>query len=157
MINMARLDMSKNSRENDVNQLPEIAVSSVRQMLERMLKEVIRLEENNKQREADKASVKRHKKRITDAASLLAGNLYALPYRRAITATSAVCGFSEKQLMALIPKAKSIAERKTKQVRNRQIMQKVAKGWTNSQIGDFYGLHGKSIARIIAQIRAGGI
>ncbi len=72
---------------------------------------------------------------------------------QALRATAAASGLDQARLLPLLPAAIGRARQAGRLKRNREIMQRVATGWTDAEIGARFGLHPKSVNRIIKEQR----
>ena len=139
----------------DMNRLPAEAVPEVAKLLERLTAQLHEIEARNSARKANNQAQKKSRKKRHSLTNTLAHHLQnGMSTESAIHAVAVASGSNEDAIRAMLPKAGQIELRQQRQIRNREIMQRVAKGWTNAEIGRRYGVHEKHIARIIAKIRS---
>lgn len=135
--------------------LPLEAVPAAANLFEHLAAQLRSLEHTQKKRQANSAAAKKSRTKRLNAIDLMASHINnGMTAQSAIHATAVATGIDADVLKSALPRAHKIADDKARQVRNREIMQRVAKGWTDSEIGRRYGLHKKSVARIIAGIRS---
>ena len=141
-----------------MNRLPSEAVPATRQFLERITNQLSDLEEKQAKRKANNQAAKRSRQRRLDVIEMIACFIHnGMNHMAALQAVAVATGIDLDQLRPALKKALLLAETKSRQIRNREIMQRVARGWTNAEIGRHCGMHEKSIARIVTQIKKNGI
>ena len=70
---------------------------------------------------------------------------------QAVHAAARTTGLEAADLVRLLSPARKEAKRRQVNRRNRRIMRLRARGYSDKEIGERVGLHGKSVARIIGQ------
>lgn len=118
--------------------------------LGRMAEEIRQLKRRRHHQELARHRARNHRKRIREIAWILADQVLAgRNWDEAIRITSHSTGTPSERIEPLIPLAQNHIVKTSRARRNRQIMQMVAKGYTNADIGERVGMHEKSISRII--------
>jgi len=96
--------------------------------------------------------LKRRRQTVHSAGEMLATYLVnGQTADQALETVAKITGLEIDALRLVLPRAKKTAAGGR---RDRQIMQLVAKGWKDCEIGQKFSLHPKSVNRIIARIRA---
>lgn len=106
----------------------------------------------NQQRKIDaREKAKRHRDKLASTRQMFKAYLYqGYTLERARAMTAAQSAMPDALLDAW---SKAIPKEIEREKRNRAIMQKAALGWIDKEIADHYGLHEKSVTRIIGQMR----
>lgn len=132
--------------------LPPDEIDRLARDLQRLANEIDLLKRQKRQRDQARHRARTHRKKIRELAWILADQFLAREnWSEAIRITSHATGAEADRLEALIPLAQNLASKAHRARRDRQIMQMVAKGYTNAQIGERVGLHEKTVSRIVSQ------
>jgi|GEM_PF-5326914 len=97
------------------------------------------------------SAVAKHRQKLIDGKAVLKARLWqGIAPQRAISMTAHESGINKDWLQLWVNQSHAKIARSK---RDRAIMQKMARGWTNAKIGEYYDLHPKSIARIVSEYR----